>query len=114
MKPTVPTHVPYVYGASFIISQIWSYTEHPFLHGVFSVSPLFMLLYVLKNRLIRHDLASCMIMVSFLAEAFGIASFTEVQRISSISSRMRSPSLQSSSLSTSAAASSMPWATCSM
>jgi hypothetical protein len=71
LSPNVPTYVPIVYIASYLVSQGFSYTEHPVWHGIFSVAPLFMLLFILKNRLIRHDLGSTMIMVSFLAEGFG-------------------------------------------
>ena len=61
-----------MYIGTHILSQLFSYAEHKLLHGIFSVLPLFMILYILKNRLRRNDLGSVMITLSFLAETFGI------------------------------------------
>jgi hypothetical protein len=71
LKPEMPSYVKYVYTASFLLSLVFSYMENPILHGVFCVTPIWMLLYILKNRLVRGDLASVLVTLSLLAEAFG-------------------------------------------
>lgn len=74
--PIVPNYVNYVYVGAHLLSQYFSYAEHHILHGFFSVLPIFMILYILKNRLRKGgDLGSVMITLSFLAESFGIFQF---------------------------------------
>lgn len=75
VAPRIPNYILYIYVTLVFGSIIFTYTEHSFMHGVCSVLPHFMCLYVMKNRLIRNDLGSALITVSFLAESFGMFNF---------------------------------------
>lgn len=76
LPPTVPAYVNLFYVGAHLLSYSLTSEQHPILHGMCSVLPLFMLLWVLKARLRDYDLGSVMITLSLLAEALGNTTHT--------------------------------------
>lgn len=70
LKPIFPLYFDEFYLISFILSCLFNYFEYPILHGLFSIIPLFTLLYIVKRRLINRDLGSVLVTLGLFAESF--------------------------------------------
>lgn len=70
--PELPRWVEVSYIGSFLITLLFS---EGFIHGFFSVAPIFLILRITFARLVRGDLGSTVVCLSQLAEFVGMKSF---------------------------------------
>ena len=69
-KPELPLYADLIYWISFLLSIYFK--EQPIIHGFLSCLPIFMIVYLILNRITRGELGSSVIMLSLLAESIGI------------------------------------------
>ncbi|CAD8144281.1 unnamed protein product (macronuclear) [Paramecium tetraurelia] len=66
-KPELPFYADVTYWISFMLSIYFK--DEKILHGIFSCLPLFMIVHLTLNRLVRGELGSTVMMLSLLAES---------------------------------------------
>lgn len=69
LQPELPMYAEVIYFGCFIGSFI--FIDSPVMHGICSCLPIFMLVKIVHDRLVRGELGSNIVCLSILAESVG-------------------------------------------